>query len=62
MKIDRWEFYIDNNGLYRWRLINAYSRIIGMALNGFSNRDDCLEDARLNGFSDEVTALLFTTI
>ncbi len=61
MKTDSWEFYIDNTSHYRWRLINCYGRIIRMAINGFLNREDCLEDARLHGFTGDVTTLLFTT-
>ena len=62
MKTESWEFYVDDTGLFRWRLMNCYGRITAMALDGFSNREDCLEDARINGFAGDVTTLLFVTI
>lgn len=48
--VDRWEFYIDNAGEWRWRHIAANGKIVGASSEGFKSRESCVYNARLNGY------------
>lgn len=46
---DRWEFYKDSSGEWRWRRQAANGLIIGAASEGYADKADCIADARSNG-------------
>lgn len=48
---DKWEFYQDKSGDWRWRRVAINGRIVGAAAEGYVNRTDCEENARRNGFT-----------
>lgn len=45
---DKWEVYQANDG-WRWRRFAPNGRIVGASSAGFTNRDDCIANARRNG-------------
>lgn len=48
--MDRWEFYTDAQGQWRWRRIAVNGRIVGASSQGYTNRADCVENARRHGY------------
>jgi len=48
--MDNWEFYTDASGDWRWRRIAPNGRIVGSASQGYSNKSDCEDNARRNGW------------
>lgn len=51
---DRWEFYKDVRGEWRWRRIAGNGRIVGASSEGYKNRKDCLANAIRDGYEDAV--------
>jgi uncharacterized protein YegP (UPF0339 family) len=49
--MDKWEFYTDGSGEWRWRRVAANGKIVGAASQGYRNRIDCVENARRNGYT-----------
>jgi len=49
--MDKWEFYTDGQGEWRWRRIAPNGRIVGASSQGYKNRADCVENARRNGYT-----------
>lgn len=49
--MDKWEFYTDGAGEWRWRRIASNGRIVGASSQGYKNRSDCVENARRNGYT-----------
>ena len=47
---DKWEFYKDSAGKWRWRRIAGNGRIVGASSEGYVNKSDCIENARRNGY------------
>ena len=47
---DKWEFYQDPNKEWRWRRIASNGRIVGSSSQGYVNRNDCVANARRNGY------------
>jgi len=47
---DRWEFYKDTAGEWRWRRIASNGRIVGASSQGYVNKSDCVDNARRNGY------------
>jgi len=47
---DSWEFYQDSQRLWRWRRVASNGRIVGASSQGYVNRQDCVENARRNGY------------
>ena len=47
---DKWEFYKDKSGEWRWRRTATNGRIVGAATEGYINRLDCIENAKRNGY------------
>ena len=45
-----WEFYEDGGHQWRWRRRDAAGSIIGRASKGFLQREECVQNARLNGY------------
>lgn len=50
MNNDRWEFYSDNAGEWRWRHFAGNGKIIGASTEGFSSKQACINNAKLNGY------------
>lgn len=50
MQKDRWEFYKDNSGEWRWRRTAANSKIVGASTQGYVNKSDCIANAKRNGY------------
>jgi uncharacterized protein YegP (UPF0339 family) len=46
---DVWEIYSSNG--WRWRRTASNGRIVGAATQGYSNRQDCIENAMRNGMT-----------
>lgn len=49
---DKWEFYKDNQNQWRWRRTAPNGRIVGAATEVYINKQDCLNNARRNGYSE----------
>jgi len=49
--VDKWEFYQDPKGDWRWRRIAPNGRIVGNSGEGYRNRADCVANARRNGYT-----------
>lgn len=47
---DRWEFYKDAQGEWRWRRIAPNGKIVGASTQGYKNKQDCKENARRHGY------------
>ena len=47
---DKWEFYQDPGGYWRWRRFAPNGRVVGAATEGYVNRIDCVANARRNGY------------
>ncbi|WP_431026432.1 YegP family protein [Halomonas sp. H5] len=47
---DKWEFYKDTSGRWRWRRIASNGRIVGASTEGYANKADCEANARRNGY------------
>ncbi len=50
---DKWEFYTDVRGEYRWRRTASNGRIVGAATEGYSSHAACEENAVRNGYVKE---------
>jgi uncharacterized protein YegP (UPF0339 family) len=48
--MDRWVFYQDAKGEWRWRRIAPNGNIVGAAAEGYVNKADCEANARRNGW------------
>lgn len=47
---DKWEFYKDAQGEWRWRRIASNGRVVGASSQGYKNQADCIDNARRNGY------------
>lgn len=47
---DKWEFYKDADGKWRWRRVAANGLIVGASSQGYVNKKDCLDNAIRNGY------------
>jgi uncharacterized protein YegP (UPF0339 family) len=45
---DRWDIYQAGDG-WRWRRTAANGRIVGSSSEAYSNKSDCIANARRNG-------------
>ncbi len=50
---DKWEFYKDNAGEFRWRRTAPNGQIVGASTEGYKKKADCLENAKRNGYQGE---------
>jgi uncharacterized protein YegP (UPF0339 family) len=48
---DKWEFYKDASESWRWRRTASNGNIVGASTQGYSNKSDCVDNARRNGYS-----------
>jgi len=47
---DKWEFYKDSAGQWRWRRVAENGRVVGSSSEGYRNKSDCEANARRNGW------------
>lgn len=47
---DKWDFYQDPKGQWRWRRTASNGRIVGASTQGYSNKSDCIDNAIRNGY------------
>lgn len=45
---DKWEIYQGGDG-WRWRRTASNGSIVGASSQGYSNKSDCIDNARRNG-------------
>lgn len=50
--MDKWEFYLDAKGDWRWRRTAPNGRIVGASSQGYSNKRDCIANAKRNGYTN----------
>jgi uncharacterized protein YegP (UPF0339 family) len=48
---DKWEFYKDSQNEWRWRRVASNGRIVGASTEGYKNKQDCIDNARRNGYN-----------
>ncbi|MEO1530079.1 MAG: DUF1508 domain-containing protein [Planctomycetota bacterium] len=48
---DKWAFYQDNSGDWRWRRTASNGQIVGASSEGYSSRSACEANARRNGWN-----------
>ncbi len=51
MADDKWEFYQEDNGDWRWRRTAPNGNIVGASTEGYRNKSDCEANARRNGWT-----------
>jgi len=47
---DKWEFFKDTENHWRWRRISPNGNIVGASSEGYTNKADCVGNARRNGW------------
>ena len=47
---DKWDFYKDDQGHWRWSRKAANGKIVGASTEGYVNKQDCISNARRNGY------------
>lgn len=47
---DKWDFYEDKGGDWRWRRTATNGNIVGASTQGYSNKSDCEDNAKRNGW------------
>ncbi len=50
-----WETYKDNNDKWRWRCTAPNGNIVGSSSQGYVNKSDCIENAKINGCTCNLT-------
>ena len=48
---DRWEIYKDGLADWRWRRTASNGKIVGASTEGYTNRSDCIDNAKRHGMS-----------
>lgn len=48
--MDKWEIYKDSQGKWRWRRTASNGDIVGAATQGYENKEDCIANAKRNGY------------
>jgi uncharacterized protein YegP (UPF0339 family) len=48
---DKWEFYKDAQGEWRWRRTASNGKIVGASTQGYKNKVDCVNNAIRSGYS-----------
>lgn len=51
MQQDKWEFYKDNNGEWRWRKTAHNGNIVGASSEGYKNQADATDNAQHYGYN-----------
>lgn len=48
---DKWEIYQDRKKEWRWTRTASNGRIVGASTEGYSSRQNCVENAKRNGYT-----------
>lgn len=48
---DKWDFYKDASGEWRWRRTAPNGNIVGAACQGYVNKSDCVANAQRSGYT-----------
>lgn len=48
---DKWEFKKDPKGDWRWTRTASNGKIVGSSTEGYKNREDCVSNAKRNGYT-----------
>ena len=51
MYMDSWKFYQDNSNEWRWTRTASNGKIVGASTEGYENKDDCVSNAKRNGYT-----------
>ena len=47
---DKWEFYKDSLDEWRWTRTALNGKIVGASTEGYQNKQDCIFNAKRNGY------------
>lgn len=47
---DKWEFYQDKANEWRWRRKASNGKIVGASSEGYSSKQNCIDNAKRNGY------------
>jgi hypothetical protein len=56
---DRWFFYQDAAGLWKWAQLDVLGSVLAYSGASFESRDACVEHARSSGYTARRAALAF---
>ena len=59
--LDRWFFYQDTAGLWKWARLDVLGSVLAHSGACFESRDECLEHARSSGYDADRTPVLTST-
>ena len=48
----RCQIYKDNEGKWRWRAVANNGKIVAASSQGYVNKSDCIDNAKMQGYSD----------
>lgn len=48
--VDKWEFYKDPKGDWRWRRTASNGNIVAASTQGYVNKSDCVANAQRSGY------------
>ena len=49
--MDKWEFYTDAKGEWRWRRFAPNGKQVGASSEGYKNKADCVANAKRHGYT-----------
>ena len=49
--MDKWKFYEDVAGKWRWKCTASNGRIVGASSQGYVNKSDCIANAKREGYN-----------
>lgn len=47
---DKWVFFTDVDGQWRWKRISPSGNVVGESNRGYSSRAECVANAKLTGY------------
>jgi len=50
---NKWLFYKDKKGEWRWKHTATNGKIVGSSTEGFKNHLDCIENAKMSGYVED---------
>ncbi len=48
---DKWKFYEDAAGKWRWNRTASNGEIVGSSSQGYASKASCIENAKRNGYN-----------
>ena len=49
---DKWEFYKDADGQWKWRRVALNGNIVGASAVSYVDKSDCIDNAGRNGYNE----------